>query len=278
MKRQIIKINEEKCNGCGECVPNCAEGALQIIDGKARLVSDIMCDGLGACIGHCPLDAISFEEREAEAYDEEAVLKDNIIPAGENTLKAHLVHLREHGETEYLRQAITYLRLNNIPVPDLDEAKGGCASGGCPGSTAKEIKKSAIPQNSIAGVSELQQWPVQLHLISPMAGYFKNADILVAADCTAFAVGDFHNRFLKDKKLVIACPKLDSGSEIYIEKLTKLIDDANVNTITVVIMEVPCCQGLIMMAKEALNRATRKVPIKKVVVSISGETLKEEWV
>lgn len=283
MKRKIIKIDEDKCNGCGLCVPNCAEGALKVIDGKVRLISDLFCDGLGACLGHCPLGAIEIEEREAEKYDEVRVLDDNIIPAGENTLREHLEHLRNHGEMGYLNEAIEHLKTKGIPNPLEAEKKeevkmhahGG---GGCPGSRAMSFKKETAPQTEGVINSELQQWPVQLHLVGPNAPYFKNADVLLAADCTAFAAGAFHRDYLRGKALAIACPKLDSGKEIYIEKITAMIDDAKINTLTVMIMEVPCCGGLIQMAKEAAANATRKIPIKKVVIGIHGDKLIEEWI
>ena len=198
MLRKIIQIDEEKCNGCGVCIPNCHEGALQIIDGKARLISDLSCDGLGACLGHCPEGAIEIIEREAEP------------------------------------------------------------------------ERAAIP-------SELRQWPVQMHLLNPQASYFRNADVVLAADCAAFAMGDFHARYMKGKSLAIACPKLDSNKESYIEKLNSMIIDAKINSLTVIMMEVPCCGGLLQLARTAREQANRKIPVKKVYLSIQGEVLEEEW-
>jgi len=206
-KRSVVKIDEEKCTGCGECVPACAEGAIRIIDGKARLVADNLCDGLGACLGDCPADAITIEEREADAFDEVAVAA------------------------------------------------------------------AAGPQPSA-----LRQWPVQLHLVSPRAPYFQGADLLLAADCTAFAMGDFHSKHLKGRALAVACPKLDGGQEVYLRKLVALIDEAKVNTITVLIMEVPCCGGLQQLAQTAAAKASRKVPVKRVVVGLRGEILSEDWI
>ena len=203
MKRDILKIDEELCNGCGLCVPNCQEGALKIIDGKARLVSELLCDGLGACIGYCPEGAITIEKREAEPFSQPV--------------------------------------LSDLP-------------------------------------SELRQWPIQMHLLNPNAPYFLGADLLLAADCTAFSSGNFHRGFLKGKSLAIACPKLDQGIDVYTGKLTAMIDTAKVNTITVMMMEVPCCGGLLQIVKTALARSTRKVPVKQIIISISGEVLKDEWV
>lgn len=235
MKRDILKIDEELCNGCGECVPNCHEGALQVINGKVRLVTELMCDGLGACIGHCPEGAITIESREAEPYSEVRVME-------------QIHHHAQEG-------------------------------GGCPGSMAMVIEK---PSDSVHGTesaqSELRQWPVQMHLINPNASYFRNSDLLLAADCVAYSIGGFHSKYLKGKSLAIACPKLDHGTDIYVEKLKAMIDVALVNTITVMIMEVPCCGGLLQMVKSAVSGATRKVPVKLMVAGITGEILREELV
>lgn len=273
----MVKIDNDKCDGCGLCVPNCHEGALQIIDGKARLISDLMCDGLGACIGHCPQGAITIEKREAMPYDEIKVLKDNIIPAGKNVLKAHLEHLHEHGETEYLNEALNFLKSENINIPDYKAVKL-CSSGGCPGSAIKEIKRESDDSVNAETPSELTQWPVQLHLANPAATYFKNADLLVAADCTAFTIGNFHSKYLKGKKLVIACPKLDSNQDVYLRKIKALIDQAEINTLTVMIMEVPCCGGLVQLVKNAVNDSKRKVPVKLIIVGIEGVIKKNEWI
>jgi ferredoxin len=233
MKRNIITIDQEKCTGCGLCIPNCPEGALQIIDSKARLLSDLFCDGLGACLGHCPEGAITIEEREAEDYDERKVMG-NVAKQGPNVIKAHLDHLLSHKQDDYVKQ---------------EETKSG-------------------PQGS-----ELRQWPVQMHLISPMAPYFQKSDVVLAADCVAYALGDFHSAWLKGKSVAIACPKLDEGKEVYLEKLVALIDKASINTLTVMTMEVPCCAGLLRLAQEAAGQASRKIPIKSVVVGIEGGIL-----
>jgi len=281
MVRDIIEINEELCNGCGNCVPGCHEGALQIIDGKARLISDLMCDGLGACVGHCPTGAMKVVKKEAEPYDEKRVMLENIIPAGENTIKAHLSHLDDHNETDFLNIALETLKEQNLSVPDFKAKEEEPVFQGCPGSKQRSLKpkqQSASSDAAAPEASELQQWPVQMHLITPQAAYFKNSDLLLAADCTAFAGGGFHSRFLKGKSLAIACPKLDQGQESYVEKLIGLIDQAQINTLTVLIMEVPCCGGLLAMAQTAQAMAKRKIPLKKMVLSIEGELLKEEWV
>lgn len=291
MIREIVKIEEDLCNGCGQCVPNCHEGALQIIDGKARLISDLMCDGLGACIGHCPEGAITIEKREAAPYNETEVIKD-MVKKGRNTVVAHLKHLHEHNETAFLQEGMKYLKANrsslSFSVDEIiDEIHGNkpesasaCETGGCPGSktVAFEPNKIQLAGGMQEQPSQLRQWPVQLHLINPGASYFKGADLLIAADCTAFSMGNFHTKWLKDKSLIIACPKLDTGAESYINKIAMLIDEAKVNTITVMMMEVPCCGGLLRLVKEAQQMTYRKVPVKAVMVSIKGEILSEDWV
>ena len=292
MKRAIISIDEKKCTGCGDCIPGCPEGALQVIDGKARLISDLFCDGLGACVGHCPTGAMNIETREAEPYDEQRVMEQSIVPAGTNVIAAHLCHLADHGESNLLQQAIAYLDEHGIANPLNNQSQQNAANphaysahhhhgGSCPGSrpmdfSQKQSAVAAAPTGSVP--SALRQWPIQLHLVSPEASYFHGSDLLLAADCTAFAVGDFHGSFMRGKSLAIACPKLDSNMEIYVEKLTAMVDLARLNTITVAIMEVPCCGGLMAMVAEALRKASRKVPVKKVIIGIQGDVLSEEWV
>ncbi len=277
MKRTVIKIDEEKCNGCGQCVQGCHEGALQLIDGKAVMISDLYCDGLGACIGECPVGAIELEEREAEPFSEEAVME-RITPKGEQVILAHLRHLKEHGETELLKQGLDYLKRHDISIhlQELHPApKLGC---GCPGSMARELKPVVKPVvSAYSGGSELRQWPVQLHLLNPHAGYFQKANVLLASDCSAFASGNFHERFLKGKILAIACPKLDHNMDSYVDKLRVLINEAKIDTLTVLIMEVPCCGGLWQMALKAREQAERNIPIKKIVLSVEGEVKSEDW-
>lgn len=280
MKRSIIKIDEEKCTGCEQCIPSCPEGAIQIIDSKARLVSDLMCDGLGACLGHCPEGAITIEEREAEAYNEKKVMV-NIVEAGTNTISAHLKHLYDHNQNEYLNQALEYLKDNKIPVPHYKEPdREKKQFSGCPGSRTIEFGNKSETGKIQVGQqpSALTHWPIQMHLISPNAPHYHKSDMVLAADCTAFSLGNFHNDFLEDKTLGIACPKLDEGKDIYKEKIKALIDEAQINTLTVITMQVPCCGGLLFLAKQAASGAQRKIPIKSIVVSLQGEILKEEWI
>lgn len=310
MKREIVVIDRETCNGCGVCIPNCHEGALQMIDEKATLVSELMCDGLGACIGHCPVGAISIEEREAEAYDEVLTIKEMLKNGGRNVILAHLKHLKDHAQKEYLHQAFHYMKNNkNLIEWNVDELifevkqhgqtqhdqptknpylenlvaavnqpeSSGCG-GGCPGSASKEINPTVENSNQVDGKSQLTQWPVQMHLINPMAPFFNECDLLLAADCVAFSMGNFHSNYLKGKKLAIACPKLDSDKEIYVEKLVHLIDESKINTLTVMKMEVPCCGGLVQLAKMALEKTVRKVPIKVITVSSDGIVLDDSWI
>jgi len=212
--RNIVKIDREKCNGCGQCANACAEGAIQIIDGKAVLVSEIYCDGLGACIGHCPVDAITIEQRDAADFDEEAT-------------KAHLTQDKK--------------------------------------ATTAKIR------------SQLGQWPVQLKLVSPSAPYFANADLLLVADCVAFAVGDFHSRFLKGRSIAVGCPKLDD-SQLYVEKLAAILQANKLNSLTVVHMEVPCCHGLTRIAKEALARNKIEMAFEDVTIDLHGNVSRTQKV
>ncbi len=276
-KRKIIKIDEEKCNGCGLCIPNCPEGALQIIDGKARLISDLFCDGLGACIGHCPEGAINIEEREAEKYNEKRVME-NIVKQGKNTIIAHLKHLKEHNEMGYLKQAAEVLKEKNMKVPHEAVSGGhGPMPCGCPGSMVKDFSSeqkgdTGKQEKTVSAQSQLKQWPVQIMLVPPQATYLNNADILIAADCVPFAYADFHADLLKDKKLLVGCPKLDD-LEFYGERLTQIFKNNDVKSVTYVHMEVPCCFGLIGVIKTAIADSGKDIPFHDVNISIKGERL-----
>lgn len=283
MKRKIITIDEEKCTGCGQCIPDCPEGALQLIEGKARLVSDLFCDGLGACIGTCPEGAISVIEREAGAYDENAVM-DNVAPQGAAVIRAHLEHLLNHGERALYTQAIGYLDRHQIPVPDHRimghhpdiEPRGHPSFAGCPGSAARSIPRrpGGTPVEQTTGsASELRQWPVQLALLNPRASYFEKADILIAADCVPFAYGSFHRDLLRGKIVIIFCPKLDSDIEKYIAKLSEIFSTHAINSITAVHMEVPCCTGVLYVINQALARSGKTIPVKEITISIDGQVV-----
>ncbi|HEY9123637.1 MAG TPA: 4Fe-4S binding protein [Bacteroidales bacterium] len=298
MVRDIVQIDEAKCNGCGICVPNCHEGALQIIDGKAVLISELLCDGLGACLGHCPEGAITIEKREATTYDEVSVMQE-MVKKTKNVVIAHLKHLKDHNETAYLQKGLQYLIDNKENLKfDLQEVLESLKDkkqqtpivmqtphahphqgGGCPGSKAMSFGTQTPTNNPTGNIaSQLTHWPIQLHLIQPAASHFIKSDLLIAADCTAFSLGSFHSELLKNRKLVIACPKLDTNKEVYIEKIARLIDEAQVNTITVAIMQVPCCGGLLQITQMAVNQAKRKVPVKAITIGIQGDILAEEWI
>lgn len=239
--RKIVNIDEEKCTGCGLCIPSCAEGALQIIDGKVRLVKEIYCDGLGACLGTCPEDAITVEERESEAFDEKATEE----------------HLRE------------------MAAPEEEEMPCGC-----PGSMMKELKRpaaavAAVPASTGPAPSELANWPVQLKLVPPMAPYFEGADLLLVADCVPFALADFHSKILRGKPVIVGCPKLDDPV-YYVGKLADILKTSSINSLTVVHMEVPCCSGLTYIAEQALAASEKKIPMKDLTVSIEGEVIDEK--
>ncbi|MCL5278554.1 MAG: 4Fe-4S binding protein [Planctomycetes bacterium] len=236
--RNIVRIDEDKCTGCGQCATACAEGAIQIVDGKARLVSDSYCDGLGACLGHCPEGAITIEPREAAEFDEKAV-------------QTHLA--RPQGEPP---------------------------SFVCPGMTAHQFQRQQTPQRDAPAQdvpSELTHWPIQLALVSPTAPQFADADLLLAADCVPFAVGDFHRRFLKDHSLIIGCPKLDD-TQSYSEKLTHILRSNNIRSLMVVHMEVPCCFGLTHLAREAIARSGKAMSFLDITVSLRGSMIRSEVV
>lgn len=276
-KRKIIKIDEKKCTGCADCIPNCPEGALQIIDGKARLISDLFCDGLGACIGYCPEGAIKIEEREAEAYDERNVME-NIIKQGKNVIKAHLEHLKDHGEKELLSQALVVLNKKGIknPLEEVPEKPShGSHAHACPGVKVMDFRKkekSHGAENHSKVASELGQWPIQIKLVPASAPYLNNSDLLIAADCVPFAHADFHRALLKGKTLLIGCPKLDDA-ELYKEKITEIFKGNDIKSVTCANMEVPCCFGLVSIIKEAIKASGKDIPFEEVTISIKGDKL-----
>jgi ferredoxin len=273
-KRKIIKIDEIKCNGCGLCIPKCPEGAIQIIDQKARLISELFCDGLGACIGYCPWGAISIEERQAEEYDERKVME-NIVKQGKNVIKAHLAHLGEHNQQGYLKQAVDFLKQKNIELPE-EEPLHKHGFSGCPGSKIMDLRSKEKQKPKITGSvqaeSQLRHWPVQLMLVPPTAPYLNNTDLLIAADCVPFAYADFHQDLLKDKILLVGCPKLDN-TEIYQEKINQITKYNHIKSITYVHMEVPCCFGLVGIISQAISQSGKNISFKEITISIKGERL-----
>ncbi len=281
MKRRIIRIDQDLCNGCGQCLPNCPEGALQLIDNKARLVSDLFCDGLGACIGNCPLGAIRVEEREAEPYDERRVME-NIVTQGANVIRAHLEHLAAHDELGYLEEARRFLREKGLPLPAAEPVIAAAAQEEpptCPGSRLPDRRfpepasPPAAPSAPGAAPSQLRTWPVQLQLLNPQASFFDNADLLIAADCVPFAHAPFHEDFVKGKIPVIFCPKLDQANDQYLEKLTAILNLHSVRSLHVVHMEVPCCSGTTALVRQALARSGKTIPVHDYTISIQGQLL-----
>ncbi|MDY6988681.1 MAG: 4Fe-4S binding protein [Thermodesulfobacteriota bacterium] len=245
VNRKIIEIDDELCDGCGQCVPSCAEGAIQIIDGKARLVADKYCDGLGACLGECPTGALSVMEREAEAFDEEAV---------EEHLKRR--NLKEDGPDLTLPCGCPSTQLQSFIAPLTRE-------------------KESVPVSEPGTTSALSHWPVQIRLVPPTAPFLKEADLLVVADCVPFAYPNFHQDFLKGKIVMVGCPKFDDV-EAYIQKFADIVNTADIKSITVVVMEVPCCQGLPVIVKKAMTLAGKKIPTEQVVISTRGDVSKKE--
>lgn len=237
VSRNIVKIDKEKCNGCGECVNSCAEGAIEIIDGTATVISEIYCDGLGACIGHCPEDAITIEKRESLEFDEEAT-------------KKHLA-----------------------------KQKSGTNRGViCPGLAEKQFRGSGglADDEASSGVSsQLSHWPVQLRLVQANAAFLAEADLLLVADCVPFAMPDFHSRFLKDHTVAVGCPKLDDAN-FYVEKLAEILKVSNINSLTVVHMEVPCCSGLTHIATEAIANAGFKRAFEDITIDLRGNVISSE--
>jgi len=233
--RKIIEINEELCDGCGQCVPSCAEGALKIVDGKARLVKEIYCDGLGACLGECPTGALKITEREADDFDEKAV--DEHLKAEEAAPK---------------------------------ELKMAC---GCPSTQIRSFETSGL--NSAKAASELSHWPVQIRLVPPNAAFLKGADLLVASDCTVIASPNFHRDYLKGRVVMIGCPKFDDTYE-YIRRFSDIFKASNVKSVTVLVMDVPCCQGMPSIVQQGMERAGKNIPLEAITISGKGDILSRE--
>jgi len=274
MIRKIIKINEELCNGCGLCANACHEAAIAMVDGKAKLIRDDYCDGLGNCLPVCPTNAIAFEEREALTYDEEEVKK--------NQESKGIVMKDNINKDNINKDNINKDNTNKEIINETHHKEnGGCSGGGCPGSMAREIQReqSSVnknqPEKVVASnepmISQLRQWPVQIKLVPVKASYFENANLLVAADCTAFAYANFHQEFIKNHVTVIGCPKLDDGD--YSEKLTEILKNNNIKSVKVLRMEVPCCGGIEYAVMQALKNSEKMIPWQVVTISCDGQIL-----
>ncbi|MGD2294913.1 MAG: 4Fe-4S dicluster domain-containing protein [Candidatus Aminicenantes bacterium] len=251
-KRKIIEIDRDKCDGCGLCTEACAEGALVLdAENKAVLAREIYCDGMGACLDVCPTEALKIVERESQGYDPQATY-DHVLKTRGKEAAAQVHGIKPHGHAPY------------------------SAHSGCPGSMAREINPTSSSKKSkvVSGDSELSQWPIQLHLVSPYAPYFDESDLLIAADCTAFSLGSFHHDLLKGKKLIIACPKLDDTST-YVEKIAEILKNNTVYSLTVATMAVPCCSGLLRIVEQAAELSGTHIKVKNVVIGIDGQIIRQ---
>lgn len=268
MQREIVRIDETRCDGCGLCVPACAEGAIKIIDGKARLIADNLCDGLGACLGHCPKDAIIIEKRDAAEFDEAAVevhlqAEGKPLPAQHGHAATH-----DHGRPGH-GGGCPSAQVQSFGTPGMVPGHGG----GCPSAALRSFPAptpAVLDDSSGNRSSQLRQWPVQMHLVPPTAPFLRGADLLLAADCVPFAYADFHKDFLQGKALLIGCPKLDDG-QAYLQKLTAMLQVNEIKSLTVLHMEVPCCSGLVMIARQAIAASGKEVPLTTVRIGIQGE-------
>lgn len=253
--RKIIQIDEEKCTGCGLCIPSCPEGALQIVAGKAKLVKESFCDGLGACLGECPEGALSIIEVETEEYDEEGVIA-HLRQKSPELLQKHLSHLRAHA--------------HQLPK---HHSHTGILS--CPSAQMLHWENKEAIEERVKVPSELRQWPIQLHLVPAWAPYFQDAELILVADCVPFAYANFHADFLKGKAIAIGCPKLDDV-QAYINKVTQILKNSNIKSLKIIVMEVPCCSGLVHITQEALRRSGKDIPVETVVIGIRGDILARE--
>lgn len=273
MKRKVIKIDEDKCIGCTLCVSACNEGAIGMVDGKAKLLRDDYCDGLGNCLPVCPAGAISFEEREAKPFDA-AMVKERmkrLMNTDEKEEAAVKARMEDMGRTGCPGTAARTMK-----PAEPEKRHESVLPCGCPGTNSRTLEANSgclAPENGNSGAnfvpSQLGQWPVQLKLVPVNAPYFENADLLIAADCCAYSCGNFHNQYMKNKVTVIGCPKLDNGS--YAEKLTEIIKNNNINGITVVRMEVPCCSGIAAAAQEAVKNSGKDIKVKVIILSLEGK-------
>lgn len=279
MLRKIIKIDEDKCDGCGECIPSCHEGALRIIEGKCRLISDLFCDGLGACVGNCSKGALEVIEGEAQKYDEVSVIK-SMLNKPQTVLKSHLIHLLEHDAVDYFNEAAAYLESIGLSVNvqnPKEEKINNQKSAGCPGSAMKVLdnypaqKKNTEPNDSMLG-----HWPVQLHLMNPFAPYLKGKELVILSTCSPVAYANTHTEYLKGKAVVLACPKLDY-TDPYPKKLEEIFKNGEIKKAVIVRMEVPCCGGLTTIALKAAAAADLdNFELSEHIISTNGYKVSEK--
>jgi Pyruvate/2-oxoacid:ferredoxin oxidoreductase delta subunit len=272
--RKIIQIDEELCTGCGICIPNCPEGALQIIDDKARLVSDMFCDGLGACLGECPEDAITIIEREAEPYSERTVMQ-QMVKQGVNVVRAHLEHLKDHGETGFLNEALVYLEEIGWENPleiegEEDDLLPMACAGTEPEMIIGDLEETQSPPSGAPPESQLRQWPVQLNLVNPNAPFLSGKELLIAADCVPVAMASFHQDYLRGRSVVIGCPKFDDA-RAYLEKMTQILTVNDIEKVVLLHMEVPCCFGLKALAERAIHKTGKDIQLESAIISVEGK-------
>ncbi len=259
MIRKIITIDEDICNGCGNCVTGCSEGAIAVIEGKAKLVKEEYCDGFGDCIGNCPLGAITIEEKESASFNETATKEYLFESQGEAAVKKMEEAMKRHSVHEHN---------TSIPAAHSEHVHHS----GCPGKQSMYIGRDLPEVNAEYVPSKLQNWPVQLHLLPLKAPYYKNANLLLAADCCAFAYGNFHSEFMTNRITAIGCPKLDDV-KTYLEKMTAIFAGNDIDSVTVAYMEVPCCMGIVRLAEESMRLSGKAIPLKKVKIGIRGNIL-----
>lgn len=257
VKRKIIKIDEDKCDGCGQCLPGCPEGALQVVDGKVRLVKESYCDGLGACLGHCPQSALKVIERSAEEYDAQAVLA-HLEKESPELAEKHREHLRAYGMEE----------------PGVAQTGTGCQSEQL---MTWDTDKSSGQTEAAGGYSGLGQWPVKLYLIPPTAEFLKNADLVFVADCVPFTRSSMHSDFFRGKAVAAGCPKFDDIAA-YKEKIDQILESVNIKSITVVYMEIPCCSGYVRLVNDAVNRSGQDIPVEVIQIGVNGEILERKTI
>jgi len=256
MKRTIVNINEERCHGCGACLDRCSKGALDIVDDKACLLDEVYCDGPGPCIDACPYAAISFIEKDCEPYSEIATMK-HLTTKKPKAINAHLKYLKEHNDLVYFHQGVGYLKVHKIEIDFTDIVSNTK-------NPRTGMRRRDVP-------SCLRQWPIQLQLINPEDSFFFKSDLVIAAECTAYAFGNFHHIFVRGHAIGIACPKNEQYEETYLKNLIGLINTSKVRSIHVVVMEVACCYGLLKLVESAIKKAGRQVTLKKTVINVLGE-------